>query len=136
METIKIELSKNNIPCMWEKGGGSCNTGNSTIITDKKGSPKKPLYIRKKGSLAGMNHALIPATVGDYFIQAYHHRKDFEIIIFKIEDIKEDNAFITEKYKFDNGEWDICPYELLNAVEAAKEKATCYHCREPHYIIQ
>lgn len=35
---------------------------------------------------------------------------------------------------FSEGEWDEEPLpEWLPAIEAAKAKATCYHCREPHY---
>lgn len=41
--------------------------------------------------------------------------------------------------EFSRGEWDCDPEELAGvdltaAIEAAKAKATCYHCREPHYI--
>lgn len=35
--------------------------------------------------------------------------------------------------EFSNGEWDNLPQFLEDAVEAAMEKATCYHCREPHF---
>lgn len=39
--------------------------------------------------------------------------------------------------EYDRGEWsgDFDPDDspLRAAIEAAKEKATCYHCREPHY---
>jgi hypothetical protein len=38
--------------------------------------------------------------------------------------------------KFENGEWwdEDLAEEFEEAIQAAKDKATCYHCREPHYI--
>ncbi len=37
---------------------------------------------------------------------------------------------------FGMGEWDAeLPAYLEAAVQAAIEKATCYHCREPHFIL-
>jgi hypothetical protein len=43
-------------------------------------------------------------------------------------------ALLAPIAQFDMGEWDEEPPQYLEAaIEAAKEKATCYHCREPHY---
>ncbi len=39
--------------------------------------------------------------------------------------------------EFSRGEWDNDPPDFLSAaIEAAKDKATCYHCREPHFVTE
>jgi hypothetical protein len=208
VKKIKIERSKSGIPCIWEKGGGYTNTGEATIVAGKNGLPKKAIYIRQRGELANAEHALMPVEIGDYVIEANHHRKDFYISVMKIVDIEEQKektlgnsienltvAEYDEKYppfgylgetvsqgvngypikklpngnyvmakgrdeiwgytiypeveriemyatlkpfaSFGMGEWDReLPVFLLAAVIAAKEKATCYHCREPHFIVE
>ena len=136
---IRIEKTKKGYPAFWESGGGYTNTGEATIIAGKDGQPKKTIYIRRRGSLANEEHALIPIEVGDYIIEANHHRGDFEIQIFRItgfeEEERETFAIVEQINYFSQNEWDteLPPY-LEAAVEAAMEKATCYHCREPHYV--
>lgn len=140
---IILEKSKTGIPCLWERGGGYRNTGNSRIIADKNGEPKKPLYIRNRGELANGDHALIPVNNGDYIIMADHHRNDFNVYIYKIIEINSEENGLTAVTKLINRysewQWDKArceiPYEMIEtAIEAAIGKATCYHCREPHYI--
>jgi hypothetical protein len=149
---LTATLSKKGIPCLWEKGGGFTNTGDAQIICTAKGEPKKPIYIRQRGSLACEEHALIPVQVGDVVIKAFQHRGDFTIEVLSIVEIKDDVAekkdwkgdVIRSKEvvtvpiaTFDMGEWDKEPAEELEAaIEAAKEKATCYHCRRPHFITE
>ncbi len=136
---IKIELSKRGIPCLWEDGGGHSNTGDSTIIADMHGNPKKPIYICRAGHLSCGQHALIPVRINDLVIEASHHRRDFSIAISKIVAIdKEEKMAQLEKVNFfSKGEWDKDLSEKLkNAVNAAMKKATCYHCRSPHYVIE
>ncbi len=139
MMKMIIERTKKGYPAYWESGGGHTNTGEATIITNKNGQPKKAVYIRTRGSLANGNHALIILEVGDYIIEANHHREDFNITILKVldfEDKKEEiYAVVEQVYEFSRGEWDKePPANLEQAVCAAMHKATCYHCREPHYI--
>ena len=216
MKKILIEKTKKGYPAYWEAGGGYTNTGEATIIANKDGQPKKAVYVRNRGQLANSHHALVILEVGDYIIEANHHRGDFNIYIYKILDFKteknyqkkdyfilkekisekkfeetygvtyaeyikgksceingltkyyelpsgdycrkdswdyireieiyekkqkqkeitEDVAIVEQVYEFSWGEWDK---ELLAslepAVQAAMEKATCYHCREPHFIL-
>lgn len=145
---IRIVQTKKGFPAVWEAGGGYSNTGDATIVASSTGQPKKAIYVRGKGHLANAEHALIPVVVGDHLIMASHHRKDFTIIVYCIVDFEKEvdcysdgkefvklYAIVEEKYIFDNGEWDNEVPEFLNeAIEVAKEKATCYHCREAHYI--
>jgi len=133
---IKIERTKKGYPAIWESGGGYRNTGEAMIVAaGKGGQPKKSIYIRQRGPLANENHALIPVKVGDYIIEANHHREDFNIYIYKIQDFEEDVAIVEPVHEFNRGEWDAEPPAFLDAaLEAAMQKATCYHCREPHFI--
>lgn len=135
MRKMEIERSKSGIPCTWESGGGYSNTGVATIIAGKNGEPKRAIYIKKRGHLANGQHALIPLMVGDYIVEANHHRGDFEIEILKVIDFEEETAVVKQVNCFSMGQWDAeVPTYLETAVETAIEKATCYHCREPHFI--
>ena len=205
MKKIRIERTKRGYPAYWEAGGGFTNTGEATIIANKDGQPKEAIYVRRRGQLANSNHALVILEVGDYIVEADHHREDFEIGIYKVIDFDfKTGSYITtgktldrmtidqfaekygelekyeklsgfyEMYKIDEkiaasfrsadvdqveilelkeeayertfaiteqvnyfswGEWDEeLPAFLEPAVQAAMEKATCYHCREPHFI--
>ena len=135
MMKIRIERTKKGYPAYWESGGSYSKTGEAFIIAGKDGQPKKAIYVRRRGQLALCSHALIPIEVGDYIIYAKHHRKDFEIEIYKIMDFEEETAVVEQVNCFSMGEWDAeLPASLEDAVEAVMEKATCYHCREPHYI--
>ena len=137
---LQIERTKKGYPAMWESGGGYTNTGEATIIANKDGQPKKAVYIRRRGHLANGEHALFILEVGDYIVEANHHR-DFGIGIFRMlgfEDKEEEVYAIVEQVNcFSRGEWDAeLPASLEAAVKAAMEKATCYHCREPHFIVE
>ena len=136
MET-KVYRSKSGIPCLWERGGGYSHTGTATIICSPNGHPKRAIYVARKGMLACGEHALIPIAVDDYIITAKHHREDFDITIYRIAKINADTADIEFGTEFSNGEWrePLPPAEFEAAVQAAQEKATCYHCRSPHYIL-
>ena len=140
MKKVLIERTKKGYPAFWEAGGGYTNTGEATIIASPSGGPKKPVYVRRRGHLANGNHALFILEVGDYIIFANHHRGDFYIEISKIlgfDDKEGEAVAIVEQVNcFSSGEWDAeLPAYLEAAVQAAMQKATCYHCREPHFII-
>jgi hypothetical protein len=137
MKKIKIERTKKGFPALWECGGGFTNTGEATIIASSSGGPKRAIYIRSRGPLANGRHALIPVEVGDYVIEADHHREDFEITIHRIINFEEETAVVEQVYEFSMGEWDKePPAHLEQAVHTAMFKATCYHCREPHFIAE
>jgi hypothetical protein len=140
MKKIEIERTKKGYPALWECGGGCRNTGEATIIASPSGGPKKAIYIRSRGSLANEHHALVILEKGDYIIECNHHREDFEIAIYRILnfEIEENTYAIVELvHEFSMGEWDKePPAHLEQAVHTAMFKATCYHCREPHFITE
>ena len=131
--------TKKNFPALWERGGGMTNTGEARIITSPDGLPLKPIYINQRGHLSCGEHALFIIKKGDLIIEADHHRGDFEIKIYKIQDIGdclEGTAILINSNSY--GEWDheIDVHSPLRAaIDAAQDKALCYHCREPHYFI-
>ena len=145
-------ITKRGFTAYWESGGGFTNSGYSTIICDSKGEPKKPIYVKKGGHLANAEHALIVIEPNDYIINANHLREDFNIKIYKVLDIeikeyerlnafgkpfKDESRIIIgeEVNSFSQGEWEKELPEFLNpAVQASMKKASCYHCRKPHYI--
>lgn len=140
MKKIRIERTKKGFPAYWEAGGGFTNTGEATIIANKDGQPKEAIYIRRRGHLANGEHALVILEVGDYIVEANHHREDFGIGIYKVVDfeVKEEETYavIEQVNCFSRGEWDAkLPASLEAAVQAAMKKATCYHCRKPHFIL-
>ena len=132
---MKIERTKKGHPALWESGGGYSNTGEATIIAGPNGEKKAPLYTWRRGPLACAHHALFVVHGGDMVITANHHREDFEIRVWRIDQILKEEVRLTLIYEYSRGEWDAeLPASLEAAVKAAMQKATCYHCREPHYV--
>jgi hypothetical protein len=152
---MKIERTKKGLPALWECGGGYSNTGEATIIAGPNGEKKKPVYIRRRGSLACDNHALFVVHEGDTVIQSSHHRGDFHNKVYRLVAIRGDKAELELIAEFFHGQWDTGQIgekleadlarmaagepptmELSIAVQMAEVKATCYHCREPHYVVR
>jgi len=141
-----IERTKGGYPAYWESGGGISDRGEATIIAGKDGRPKKSI---SRGQLANCRHALVILEVGDYVINAFHYREDFEITIYRVTGFEEIDGEMYAIVEFFNGKYDmehmICygtpewdaplPAFLEAAVQAAVDKATCYHCKEPHFAI-
>jgi hypothetical protein len=132
---ITLTISGNGIPCLWEKGGGYSNSGESTIITGKHGQAKKSIFVREKGVLSCNTHALIPVFNGDYVIEANHSFMDYTIQIYRITAIKGDKAVVKLTNTYSDGSWDAEPcWQLFEAIEVAKKKAAEFHCRRPLWI--
>jgi len=141
IRNIELTLTKKGHPAMWEEGGGLSNTGWAIIVAGPNGERLEPIYVRRAGHLAGRQHALFVVKVGYIVVKAYHHRRDFTIKVYRIASIdlgdpENKTAEFEVLHEFSRGEWDIEPPDnLLDAIEAARAKATCYHCRSPHYAI-
>jgi len=123
-----------------ECGGGWTNTGRATIICSPKGEALKPYRIPRSGPLACGEHAFF---VGASFvkIRVSHHRRDFDIGVWLFA-INPDTGSVLarELWKASLPEENVLesiPNKLskyVEAIKAAVAKATCYHCREPHFI--
>lgn len=160
---VALTRSKTGLFLASEIGGGRTNTGSAEIWCGPMGQPLRAVYIPRRGKLSCGEHARLNISTdvgqpGCWQISATHHRRDFNIScrqvarlherIFSRDDVPPNIpvhdlypgrvsvmwAEMTEKYYFSEGEWYEDPPEfLLPAIEAAKRKATCYHCREPYY---
>jgi len=138
---MKVERTKKGFPALWEEGGGATNTGDAQLVAGRFFEPLTPIYIRRSGSLSNARHALFVVDIGYHVVNASHHRRDFVITVSQIASFDGDEATLKPIAVFSNGEWDTAGELLLSSseelrklVEVAKEKATCYHCREPHYF--
>ena len=131
----KIELALVSNPAIWEGGGGRSDAGQVVIIAGPNGEPLRPYCVRSRGRITNWYHALVPAVVGGYVIYADHHKGEFNIDVYQITRIEGEYAFVTKVNEFSQGEWETeLSEELAPAVEAAKRKATTYHCRTPFYV--
>jgi hypothetical protein len=135
-----VEKTKKGFPALWEGGGGMMNTGYARIVCSSDGSPKKPIFIKTGGHLALQDHALFIIQEGDVIIDVKRHHDDFNIIVKRIKNIKNDIdghliANIEIIAEFSNGEWDHedIVEKYKNAIEAGKKKSEIYHCRSPIY---
>src|SRR5690554_6805891 len=90
-EYHKGELIQVEHPCFWEQGGfnKSKNIGYSIIVADCNGNPKKPVFIKTKGSLCNGKHALFPVEIGDLLIETIADGENTKTSIFKILTIDE-----------------------------------------------
>lgn len=135
-ETIRIgiERTRKGYPALWESGGGMMNTGGAMVVAGPRGEKLKPVYIRGRGHLANSKHALFVIREGYTVVWADHHRGDYHITLLRITKILDEEAELEPIADFDQGEWGQEPPEWAwPAIEAVREKASCYHCREPHY---
>ena len=109
---VKIELSKEGLPCMWAVSGASSNTRGSTIIGDMNCRPKKPILVTKRGHFPYGDHALVPITINDIVVVCSQWQHDFTINIYKIVivNLEEKEATLELLNSFDKWEWE---YYLL-----------------------
>ncbi|MDE3097184.1 MAG: hypothetical protein KGK07_14445 [Chloroflexota bacterium] len=150
---VEITRTRDGRPAVWESGGGSTNTGQSVVVASPPGDAKPAAYVNRRGHLACGQHALIPVRAGDVVVEADHHRGDFEIRIWTIvaNDDGSLEALDRPTLEMRQGVWTLPDNPLAAdydprgipttgpgpwgaAVQAAKAKALCYHCREPHFI--
>jgi len=126
-EYHKGEIIKTGVPCFWEQGGFNRkkNKGNSIIVADLQGNPKKPIFIKTKGSLCNGKHALFPVAINDLLIQTDVKGEITKTTIFKIIDIVKERQFLeTEEINM----------TLPDAINKSIEKALCCNCKEVKFM--
>lgn len=145
---IQLYLTQRGEPAIWEEGGGLNNAGWARIIAGERGEPLTPIFIRRRGALAGGRHALFIARIGIIVVEAHHSGREFEITVWRVCNLTEPHEWAFQSKKFPGAIIDIisvyrCGAWLpmlrewaLPAVLAATQKARCYHCRRPHYIAK
>ena len=117
-----------------EFGGGMTKTGSATVVCGVSGKPLKPYKIFRHGDLACNTHALFSVPEKAITIRAEKNR---QIVIreHKIVITAPRRACIHSETLW-TGNFLELPNRLSryqNAVDAAREKAYCYHCRCVHY---
>ena len=138
----ELVKTRKGYPALWEEGGGSTNTGGAQIICNVDGNPKTAVYVRRGGHLSCGNHALFIVRESDVFVLAGHHRGDFSIEVLQIKKIFSNEgeyfAEVETLAEYENGEWDNenVAKKYKSAIDAAVEKAQCYHCREMHFGLE
>ena len=134
------ERTKKGFPALWEKGGGYTNTGEAQVITGPHGEKLKPIYVKTRGPRACEQHALFVVQPNYHVIRVWYWNKQrppYSVAVYQIQEITEfaENPDTDEKKLLAIAIRAPEKLELKEAVEAAMQKARCYHCRTPHYAI-
>lgn len=149
-----IELSKKGYPTAWEEGGKRySDTGKAIIIGDSKAMKKKPVFIKKHGHRACLNHALFFLNKGDIIVRGtltyydkysmkieeeWRDKTEVVIEICRVIDFDKENlkAHAEVLDKFEKGVWSGTAHEdryFGIMAEVATRKAKYYHCQIPLY---
>lgn len=142
-KVIKLEHTRSGRPAKFEAGGAqSASIGYATIVCGPHGERMLPTYIKKTGPRANGDHALFIVFPGTLFVEVVRKEEVFDVSVFKIKEIVEtDDKFEAVAIKIlegNGGVWDKehLHERFMDAIEAAKKKAGCYHCREIHYGLE
>lgn len=117
------------LPALFESGGAYSHTGRSTIISNNRGLPRRPTFIKSRGDLCCRDHALITIHPGD--IVAEGVRTSYNsvcVTVYRITSISGGQVYM----KSINDATGIPGFHSV--VLAAAKKALHYHCRRPYYI--
>jgi ribosomal protein S27AE len=142
LKVFVCERTKSGSPALWESGGGYTNTGEAQIIAGSQGEKLRPVYIRIKGHRACGQHALFVVRPDYYIISVYYWNKQdppYNITVYQIQqfaDFNENPDHPEDKKLLALARILVdFPDFLQPAIDAAKNKTRCYHCREPHYAL-
>lgn len=120
-----------------EAGGGMTSRGSARIVCGLGGERLRPYYIKRSGHRACGEHCWF--SVPSCVVVNWPDRREDICRIVKLS-IKDSGGYaeIVEEEIW-SGEYESLPelYQAyVPAIEAARSKANCYHCREPHYILE
>lgn len=151
LNTIPIERSKTQKPCLWEYGGRGSTTGKVQIVAASDGSKKKAIFFRYDGDLSCKNHALIPVEIGDFVIRATISditTPDLEnaivdLEIARISTVNQQEVTLVTTNMLDGKikkgsivwHYDLDSF-LRPAIDATLSKLQKHHCRAPYYAIE
>ncbi len=152
-----IHLSKkNHFPCMWEKGGLKSKEegGSATIICSEKGANKKPIFVNWKKNCSCGEHALIVVQKDDIVIDVVYQGNEMDIWVRQIDGIHTSyceasvhciarfSHCFSEKENIKEAILDFKTFDWIRgevaekyqeAILAAFNKVTHYHCRGAHF---
>jgi hypothetical protein len=132
---------------VWEEGGSMTMTGQAQVVAGLDGKPLRPAFVIRKGERACSRHALFTGRrLATVWASRSRDSKDFSIkklecdpVTGNVEVAVLHSASYPVAVSCRSGgrlEFDLPPEAacFLPAVQAALQKAACYHCRRPHYI--
>lgn len=118
-----------------EVGGAGRNTGEALIIAAPDGTAMKSLT-RVGGNMSEF-HATFTPVVGMFVVVVQQERGDSTRSIWTIDRIEENTAMLRQINHYKSGVWASptaeVPDGLFAAIDAADEKAECYHCHHAHW---
>jgi hypothetical protein len=142
-EVILLERTRSGRPAKFESGGATSPVvGRATVVCGPHGEKMLPTYVKKTGPRAMGDHALFVVFAGTLIVEIERVKDVFNISVLKIKSIIEkENKFeavVVKILECDGGEWDKehLRDRFADAIEAAKKKSGCYHCREVHYGLE
>ena len=128
---MKAEKSTTGKFILSESGGGLSNRGGSRIICGSSGEKLPALFIPK--GYANGDHAWFHLKPGMVVIEAGRSRGGESVEVCTVTAIADNGDVTLKKIGYlENGDGNI-PKRFDAAVKAALDKASCYHCREPHF---
>lgn len=120
-----------------EYGGAKTKTGSGTIVCAPDGNALKPYRVLRTGHIACKTHAHF--SVGQACVTLTGYRNSEQVMIQECSIVHEAGMVgINVEVLWEGGKDDL-PEQLRHyslAVEAAVEKANCYHCRHVHYSVE
>lgn len=134
---MNVSRSKSGLPTICESGGGMTNTGCATVICGHEGEKIEPLWVPR--GYSNGEHAGFVAKQGMCIVEADHDRSREYVSVRVIHRIGNkddpDELFLELIGEWENNDGTI-PARFEAARKAALGKSYCYHCREPHYILE
>ena len=140
---ITTEITKSGRPALWEEGGATRNRGTSRIIAGPGGERLSPAFVRQKGHLSNISHALFSLKRGFRVIEVSQDHGAVRTEVIVIDSFRENPGDTSTRLAIGfvarAGEGN--PYapedgEIYHAVEAAIAKASTYHCRTALWVNQ
>jgi hypothetical protein len=128
---MQVQRSKSGLHTIAEGGGGSSNTGFAEIVCGSGGEKMRAMFIPR--GYSNGEHAIFKAEVGMCIVSASHSRSGETVKVERIVSISTDDLSLSLMGEWENGDGNI-PATFDAAIQAAREKNHCYHCREAHYV--
>lgn len=129
---FEVERLKSGLPTITENGGGMTSSGDAQIVCGPSGEKIKPLWVPKRGYSNDV-HAKFVAKVGMCIIVVKWDNRSESASVFRITGITDNEAESELVGESEDGDGNI-PLEFQDAVTAAFDKASDYHCRRAHYV--
>ncbi len=133
---LELPLSTEYFIEAFEMGGGKTNVGYGIIVCDQfDGKELKPQKVYTDGHLCNSKHAKF---VVENCITISSTKRGNIVIVQNEITIEYGTIFLKSECLWTGNIKDLPnTYNYLEkACEAAHEKANCFHCREPHYILK